>query len=104
MKYPVYVYPYQSSGGQWVYPHPSARATNSPPYRQQNNRTHLITGLVAGAAITYLLTNRQVQKGISATASKAWGTVRGEVEELKERLADLQAELNYYRNQEKETR
>ncbi|MBC1188185.1 YtxH domain-containing protein [Kluyvera sp. SCKS090646] len=67
-----------------------------------NSRTHLLTGLVAGAAITYLLTNRNVQQGITNTASKAWGTVRGEMEEMKERIADLQAELDYYRSQNKD--
>ncbi|HAT1568995.1 TPA: YtxH domain-containing protein [Kluyvera cryocrescens] len=67
-----------------------------------NSRTHLITGLLAGAAITYLLTNRNVQQGITNTASKAWGTVRGEMEELKERVADLQAEVDYYRSQNKD--
>ena len=57
---------------------------------------------MAGAAITYLLTNRNVQQGITNTASKAWGTVRGEMEEMKERIADLQAELDYYRSQNKD--
>ncbi|WP_390254722.1 YtxH domain-containing protein [Brenneria goodwinii] len=90
--YPYVYYPYYT-------PYPPAAAPQMP-YRQTNGRAHLITGVVAGAAIAYLLSNREVQLGITATASKAWGTVRGEVEELKERLADLQAELEYYRNRE----
>ncbi|BDH44804.1 hypothetical protein TUM12370_08480 [Salmonella enterica subsp. enterica serovar Choleraesuis] len=105
MKQPYYPYGYP-----YYYPYPQGYANPQQPvapaarpaYRQANSRTHLITGLVAGAAITCLLTNRQVQQGISATASKAWGTVRGEVEELKERLADLQAELDYYQSKEQD--
>lgn len=94
MNQPEYLYnPYT---GMWE-PNPAARPVQMPT--AANNRTHLITGLVAGAAITYLLTNRNVQQGISNTATKAWGTVRGEMEELKERIADLQAEVDYYRSQ-----
>ncbi len=69
-------------------------------YRQQNSRTHFVSGLVAGAAFAYLLSNKKVQKSISATGNKAWSVVRGEVEELKERLEDAQAELEFYRNQQ----
>ncbi|HGK7505602.1 TPA: YtxH domain-containing protein [Kluyvera cryocrescens] len=79
---------------------PAAMPVQAPV--ANNSRTHLITGLLAGAAITYLLTNRNVQQGITNTASKAWGTVRGEMEELKERVADLQAEVDYYRSQNKD--
>ncbi|PWC11119.1 YtxH domain-containing protein [Brenneria roseae subsp. americana] len=92
--YPYAYYPYYAA----YVPTPPAPA----PYRQANGRAHLLTGVVAGAAIAYLLSNREVQQGITTTASKAWGTVRGEVEELKERLADLQAELEYYRNREQD--
>ena len=97
MNQPEYLYnPYT---GMWE-PNPAAMPVQMPA--AANSRTHLITGLVAGAAITYLLTNRNVQQGITNTASKAWGTVRGEMEELKERVADLQAEVDYYRSQNKD--
>lgn len=97
MNQPEYLYnPYT---GMWE-PNPAAMPVQAPV--ANNIRTHLITGLVAGAAITYLLTNRNVQQGITNTASKAWGTVRGEMEELKERVADLQAEVDYYRSQNKD--
>ncbi|MEC5318672.1 YtxH domain-containing protein [Brenneria populi subsp. brevivirga] len=93
--YPYAYYPYYT-------PYPPAQPQPQTPYRQANGSAHLITGVVAGAALAYLLSNREVQRGITTTASKAWGTVRGEVEELKERLADLQAELEYYRNREQD--
>lgn len=101
-----YPYYYYNNGQGYVNPQqmPAQPVAPQPTnYRQANGRTHLLTGMVAGAAIAYLLTNRQVQQGISTTASKAWGTVRGEVEELKERLADLQAELDYYHSKEQDT-
>lgn len=94
-----YVYAYRLPNGQVAYAS-YPQASSPAPYRQANSKTHFVTGVVAGAAIAYLLTNPQVQQGLSTTAKKAWGTVRGEVEELKERLADLQAELDYYRQQE----
>ncbi|MGY0219702.1 YtxH domain-containing protein [Endozoicomonadaceae bacterium StTr2] len=72
------------------------------PYQQQNSRTHLLTGIVAGAAVAYLLSNKKVQQGMSNVGNKAWSAVRGEVEELKERLEDTQAELEYYRNLHKD--
>lgn len=99
--YPYYM-PYPPVQPLSQTPYPPAQPLPQTPYRQANGRAHLITGVVAGAAIAYLLSNREVQQGITTTASKAWGTVRGEVEELKERLADLQAELEYYRNREQD--
>ena len=44
------------------------------------------------------LNRRSFLKGVAATGEKAWSAVKGEVEELKERLEDTQAELEYYRN------
>lgn len=88
---PYYYYPPYYQGYA-----PNTQAPQTP-YRADNSRAHLITGIVAGAAIAYLLSNRKVQESIGATANRAWGAVRGEVEELKERLTDVQAELDYYR-------
>ena len=72
------------------------------PYQQQNSRSHFLTGLAAGAAAAYLFSNKKVQQSVSNVGTKAWSAVRGEVEELKERLEDTQAELEYYRNLHKE--
>ncbi|KAA8998093.1 YtxH domain-containing protein [Affinibrenneria salicis] len=79
---------------------PPVAAPSQPDWRQTNSRSHFISGLVAGAAVAYLLSNSKVQQGIGQTAGKAWHAVRGEMEELKERLADVQAELDYYRNRD----
>ncbi|MFI3247066.1 MAG: hypothetical protein R3Y10_11400 [Ferrimonas sp.] len=83
-------------------PYGAAAPATEPGYQQQNQRTHFISGLIAGAAFAYLLSNKNVQHGIASMGSKAWSTVRGEVEELKERLEDTQAELDYYRSQHKD--
>jgi len=72
--------------------------SNNSYYGVPKNKTNFMIGLAAGAAIATLLSNKKVQSGIANTGNKAWSTVRGEVEELKERLEDTQAELEYYRN------
>lgn len=74
--------------------------TNMTSARPQNENatTHFLMGLAAGAAVAYLATNKKFQKGVAVTGGKAWSAVRGEVEELKERLEDTQAELAYFRN------
>ncbi|WP_163370093.1 YtxH domain-containing protein [Endozoicomonas acroporae] len=76
----------------------SGDVSREPVYRQQNSKTHFVMGLAAGAAVAYLLSNKKFREGMATTGEKAWSAVRGEVEELKERLEDTQAELEYYRN------
>lgn len=92
--YPYYGYPQQNpeqaQSGQ--------QAPQEQPYKQQNSKTHFVMGMAAGAAVAYLLTNKKFKQGVAATGERAWSAVRGEVEELKERLEDTQAELEYYRN------
>ncbi|WP_298444966.1 YtxH domain-containing protein [uncultured Ferrimonas sp.] len=95
---PYYGYP--QGGSPYAGQHPTAAAPQ--PYQQQNQRTHFISGLIAGAAVAYLVNNKKVQQGVASTGTKVWSTVRGEVEELKERLEDTQAELEYYRNLHKD--
>ncbi|MDK9738478.1 YtxH domain-containing protein [Vibrio sp. D404a] len=88
-----YGYPY------YGYQQPAQPTTEQPQqYKQQNSKTHFAMGVAAGAAVAYLLTNKKFKQGVTATGEKAWSAVRGEVEELKERLEDTQAELEYYRN------
>ena len=88
-----YGYPY------YGYPQPTQPTTEQPQqYKQQNSKTHFAMGVAAGAAVAYLLTNKKFKQGVAATGEKAWSAVRGEVEELKERREDTQAELEYYRN------
>ncbi len=95
--HPYYGYPY------YGYPQQQNQAADQQqpaeqPYKAQNTKTHFMMGIAAGAAVAYLLTNKKFQQGVATTGEKAWSAVRGEVEELKERLEDTQAELEYYRN------
>lgn len=89
--YPYYpCYPYSTGAA------PVAAQQN---YRNSNGRAHLISGLIAGAAVAYLLSNGNLKQTISSVANKGLGDMCGEIEELKEQLADMQAELDYYRQQ-----
>ena len=92
--YPYYGHPHYGYGQ----PAQTQPRGEQKPYKSENGKTHFAMGIVAGAAVAYLLSNKKFQQGVSATSGKAWSTVRGEVEELKERLEDTQAELEYYRN------
>lgn len=86
--------PYQGAANQ--------QEQNKDQEKSKSSNTHFMMGLAAGAAVAYLLSNKKVQQSVAATGGKAWSAVRGEVEELKERLEDTQAELEYYRNLSKE--
>ncbi|WED23908.1 YtxH domain-containing protein [Vibrio sp. JC009] len=90
---PYMTYPYQGVANQQVPQQPA-----ESDYKSQNTNTHFIMGVAAGAAVAYLLTNKKFQKSVASKGEQAWSAVRGEVEELKERLEDTQAELEYYRN------
>jgi len=90
---PYFYNPYQGNTNQVF------KAPEQPSeYKKENSTTHFLMGIAAGAAVAYLVSNKKVQEGVVATGEKAWSAVRGEVEELKERLEDTQAELEYYRN------
>jgi hypothetical protein len=73
-----------------------------PRYRAMQQRqaggraapsNRFMRGLIIGAAATYVLTNEQVQRAAIKSAVKAWSTLQGGVEELKERFQDAEAEL-----------
>ena len=60
MNQPEYLY--NPWTGAWER-NPAVMPVQAPAATTSNSRTHLLTGLVAGAAITYLLTNRNVSRG-----------------------------------------
>ncbi|MFW5816029.1 MAG: hypothetical protein ACOCVP_04150 [Wenzhouxiangella sp.] len=78
--YPLYDPRYRAAG-----PGQAGGATSS--------RDRFVKGLLIGAAATYLLTNEQVQRAAIKSSVKAWSTLQGGVEELKERFQDAEAEL-----------
>lgn len=78
------------------YPHYDPRYAALSAPRQTapaSSRDRFVKGLLIGAAATYLLTNDQVQRAAIKSAVKAWSTLQGGVEELKERFQDAEAEL-----------
>jgi len=58
-------------------------------------------GILVGSLATMLLTNSTVKKGIMKTVIKASASVKGGVEELKEQLADVEAEVLHDLNEKK---
>lgn len=64
----------------------------------KDKNTHFIMGVAAGAAVAYLLSNKQLRESLLAKGSHAITSANSELEELKEKLEDTQAELEYYRN------
>ncbi|EXJ16462.1 hypothetical protein [Imhoffiella purpurea] len=73
-----------------------------PYYQQQPNRSLLgmpndrfLKGLLIGAAVTYLVTNEQVQRTAIKGVVKTWSLLQGGVEEVKERFGDAAAEIQH---------
>ena len=58
-------------------------------------------GILVGSLATLLLTSSTVKKGIMKTIIKASASVKGGVEELKEQLADVEAEVLHDINEKK---
>ncbi|AFL73346.1 hypothetical protein [Thiocystis violascens] len=54
-----------------------------------------VKGLLIGAAVTYLVTNEQVQRTLIKGVVKTWSLLQGGVEEVKERFGDAAAELHH---------
>ncbi|WP_303850209.1 hypothetical protein [Seleniivibrio woodruffii] len=52
-----------------------------------------VKGFVIGAGVALVLTNPAVKKAIVKGVVKLWGGLQGGVEELKEQIRDVQAEM-----------
>ena len=50
-------------------------------------------GALLGAAVTLIVTNESVQKGIMKTVATLYGAVQGGVQEMKEKFEDVRAEI-----------
>lgn len=112
--YPPRMGPYPWQTPAWAAPGPTSWAAHpfpaphgfgpyyqqppQPPARAQAGsllgNPRFIRGALVGAAVTYLLTNEQVQQTAIHGAVRAWSLVRGGVEEMKERFRDAEAELH----------
>ncbi len=56
------------------------------------NNTYL-KGLLIGAGVTLIATNPTVQKAVVKGSVALWNAIRGGVEEIKEKIEDVKAEL-----------
>ncbi len=54
--------------------------------------THTIVGAALGAAVTVLLTNESVQKGIVTAVARMTAAAQSGIEEIKEKFEDAKAE------------
>lgn len=52
-----------------------------------------LRGLLIGGAAAYLLTNERAQKAVIKAGVKVFGTLAGGVEEFKEKIMDVKAEI-----------
>ncbi|ADD68895.1 conserved hypothetical protein [Denitrovibrio acetiphilus DSM 12809] len=52
-----------------------------------------VKGLAVGAGLALVLTNPAVKKALVKGVVKVWGGLQGGVEELKEQIRDVQAEM-----------
>ncbi len=83
------------------YVQPGYYVATYQPYPQQQpsllsglTTDRFLKGLLVGAAAAYILTNESVQRTAIKGAVKAWTTVQGGLEEVKERFQDAEAELH----------
>ncbi len=61
---------------------------------QNSTSNQLILGAVLGALATYILSNDEIREKIVRSAVKLYTDVAGGMEELKEQVADIQAEMS----------
>ena len=53
-----------------------------------------LKGLALGAGVALLVTNPKVQQAVVSGAVKLWAAIQGGVEEIKEQIQDVKAELS----------
>ncbi len=58
-----------------------------------------LKGLVIAAGVTLLITNPKVQKGLLTGMAKAWSGLQYGMEEVKEQINDIKAEMQFNREQ-----
>lgn len=92
--------PFQSSGGHDCDQHAygAAQANDPVPGTFESwfnfHNSGYLKGFVVGAGVALILTNPSVQKALVAGAVKLWSTVQGGVEEVKEQIQDIKAEMS----------
>jgi len=72
---------------------PMNQINSTAPAKSGFNNGDFIKGALIGAAVTYLLTNKNAQQGIMKAASKGSEFFQAGMEELKERYEDARAQM-----------
>ncbi len=93
---------YQAAGqqnapamGQYSYPGvPQAQQPSAVQSWFNYRNPSYLKGLAVGAGLALVLTNPAVQKALVSGAVKLWTAVQGGVEEIKEHVQDIKAELS----------
>ena len=70
----------------------SSFSQNLSSWFDYKNRAYL-KGLLIGAGVTLVATNPTVQKAVVKGAVAVWSGIQGSVEEIKEQIEDMKAEL-----------
>jgi hypothetical protein len=82
-------------GPAWAYappPAPAAQGSGAAGFFNFGN-ARFVTGILVGAAATFLLTNETVQRAAIRTVVRGWMAMQGGFEEVKERFRDAAAEI-----------
>ncbi len=67
--------------------------TNKTPFINYKSPS-FIKGLLLGAGIAYIATNKTVQQAVISTSVRLLTSVQGSFEEMKEQIQDIKAELS----------
>jgi len=97
--------PFDPAQQQYYAPQQPQQGYYQQPYAPQHNAaSHVkewfnfrepsyVKGFVIGAGVALILTNPAVKKALVKGVVKLWGGLQGGVEELKEQIRDVQAEM-----------
>jgi len=101
MQYPQY--PYPAGPGQYSvdpsgYPSQYGYYPPAPESWTQGwfafTDAGYVKGVLLGAAVTYVMTNPKVQRAMVKGVVALWTSVQGSVEEVKEQIKDIKAEMS----------
>lgn len=73
--------------------HLAGSNAGAPSLGETLTNSRFLTGALAGGVVTLLLTNPAVQRAAINTAAHLWLTLKGGLEETKERFRDAESEI-----------
>lgn len=72
------------------FPHMTENTNKTPLYKSPA----FLKGLLLGAGIAYVATNKTVQQAVISASVRLFTSVQGSFEEMKEQIQDIKAELS----------